>query len=1096
MAFQPVDPRTDFPTQERVLLDWWARERIPAQYLARNGTAARRWSFLDGPITANNPMGVHHAWGRTYKDLFCRYHTMLGHRQRYQNGFDCQGLWVEVEVEKELGFKTKRDIEGYGIAEFVERCKARVRRFAGVQTQQSVRLGYWMDWDNSYYTMSDENNYSIWLFLKRCWERGLVYKGHDVMPWCPRCSTGISEHEIVTEGYQDVTHLSITARLPLAGRPGEYLLVWTTTPWTLTSNVAVAVHPDLPYVQVKERGGASYYVARDRFEAVTAGRSRVQVVRELAGRDLVGWTYEGPFDGLPAQQGVTHRVIPWTDVSAAEGTGLVHIAPGAGAEDFALGKEHGLPVIAPIDEFGVFVESFGDLAGRHVYEVADPIKDDLERRGLLYRADPYTHRYPMCWRCGSELVFRLVDEWFIAMDSLREPMMAVTRQIAWIPEFGLERELDWLRNMHDWMISKKRYWGLALPIYECKACGTFEVLGSEHELKERAVEGWQAFEGHTPHRPWIDAVKIRCTKCGGVVSRILDVGNPWLDAGIVPYSTMYYREDRAKWREWFPADFITEAFPGQYRNWFYSMLVMSTVLEDRPPFLTCLGHAMVRDETGREMHKSWGNMIEFNDAAERMGADVIRWLYAVQNPAQNVNFGYGPGDDVRRRFILPLWNVYAFFVTYANLDGWTPEGGLGARHGNGAAAQAASAGGRRSPAAELSLLDRWILSRLADVVATVRDRLDVYDVAGAARPIERFVDDLSLWYVRRGRRRYWKSEGDADKQAAYATLYQVLVTMSQVLAPFLPFLSEALYQNLVRSVDASARASVHLCDMPAPDERVRDTALEQAMEQTRHAVYLGRAARNEARLKVRQPLASATVLDRSGTVAARPELAELLKEELNVRDVRFAQGLQDLGRLEVRPRFDLLGPKFGGRITMIADTLRAQGPALVEDTPEGEPYRVRLAGGEEVVLERGEVDVRMRWPEGRAGAGEGGTWVVLDTTVTEELALEGLAREFVHQVQQLRKDAGLDIADRIALYYEGDDRLPGLLRTHGETILREVLAVTASPGVPVDAPLAGKKTVRLDGQTVTLGIAREPAARDADPAAAAGRRGDGPAGTP
>ena len=1049
MAFQPVDPRADFPAQERAISEWWTREGMLARYLARNREAAVRWSFLDGPITANNPMGVHHAWGRTYKDLFCRYHTMLGHRQRYQNGFDCQGLWVEVEVEKELGFKSKRDIEQYGIAEFVERCKARVLRFAGVQTQQSIRLGYWMDWDNSYYTMSDENNYSIWLFLKRCWERGLVYKGHDVMPWCPRCSTGISEHEIVTEGYQEVTHLSITARLPLIGRPGEHLLVWTTTPWTLTSNVAVAVHPDLTYVQVTERSGASYYVAKDRLEAVTAGRPKVSVVRELPGRDLVGWTYEGPFDGLPAQQGVTHRVIPWTEVSAAEGTGLVHIAPGCGAEDFALGKEHGLAVLAPIDEFGIFTESFGSLTGRHVYEVASLIKDDLEQRGLLYRADDHTHRYPMCWRCGSELVFRLVDEWFIAMDSLREPMMAVTRQITWIPEFGLERELDWLRNMHDWMISKKRYWGLALPIFECKACGVFEVIGSEHELRSRAVEGWDTFEGHTPHRPWIDAVKIRCQKCGAVVSRILDVGNPWLDAGIVPYSTMFYRQDPAKWRDWFPADFITEAFPGQYRNWFYSMLVMSTVLENRPPFLTCLGHAMVRDETGREMHKSWGNMIEFNDAAERMGADVIRWLYAMQNPAQNVNFGYGPGDEVRRRFILPLWNVYAFFVTYANLDGWTPGAGAGAP----------------------SLLDRWIRSRLADVIATVRSRLDAYDVAGAARPIERFVDDLSLWYVRRGRRRYWKSEVDADKQAAYETLYRVLVTLSRVLAPFLPFLTEALYQNLVRSVDAGAPASVHLCAMPVPDEAARDPELEQGMQQTRHFVYLGRAARNEARIKVRQPLASAALLDRSGTVAGRAELIELLKDELNVRAVRFAGSLGNLGRLEVRPRFDLLGPKFGGRITAIADALRTQGQTLVEQTPEGEPYRVRMANGEEVVLERAEVDVRMRWREGRAGAGEGGAWVVLDTTVTEDLAREGLARELIHQVQQMRKEAGLEIADRITLYYEGDDRLPAVLRLHGDSILREVLAVSAVAGVPAGA--AHTKSVRLDSQTVTLGIARQ-----------------------
>ncbi len=1079
MPFQPVDTKVDFPALERALLAWWEGEEMLSKYLTRNALADARWSFLDGPITANNPMGVHHAWGRTYKDLFCRYHTMLGQRQRYQNGFDCQGLWVEVEVEKELGFKSKRDIEQYGIARFVERCKARVRHYARIQTQQSLRLGYWMDWDHSYYTMSDENNYCIWLFLKRCWERGLLYKGHDVMPWCPRCSTGISEHEIVTEGYQEVTHLSLVASLPLVGRPGEYLLVWTTTPWTLTSNVAVAVHPDLTYVQVRERDGKTYYLARDRLESVMHENARPHVVRELPGSALVGWTYEGPFDDLPAQHGVTHRVVPWQNVSATEGTGLVHIAPGCGAEDFALGGEHGLPVLAPIDEFGVFTEAYDWLSGRHVYDVAVPIKEYLEQRGLLYRADDHTHRYPMCWRCGSELVFRLVDEWFISMDPLREPMMAVTRQIRWIPEFGLERELDWLRNMHDWMISKKRYWGLALPIYECAACGSFEVIGSEHELEERAVAGWEAFAGHTPHRPWIDAVKIRCAKCGAVVSRILDVGNPWLDAGIVPYSTMGYRQDPAAWREWFPADFITEAFPGQYRNWFYSMLVMSTVLENREPYRVCLGHAMVRDEQGREMHKSWGNMIEFNDAAERMGADVVRWLYAVQSPAQNVNFGYGPGDEVRRRFILPLWNVYAFFVTYANLDGWPllPQGG--------------TLSGVGIPRVERGLLDRWILSRLAGLVQTVRERLDDYDPAGAARPIERFVEDLSLWYVRRGRRRYWKSEADADKQAAYHTLYEVLVALCKLLAPFVPFLAETLYQNLVRSVDQAAPESVHLCDMPKEDAGARDPELEAATEQARQLVSLGRAARNDARLRVRQPLAAATMVDRSGLVAQLPELVEHVRDELNVKTVQFVDSPRSLGRLEVRPRFDLLGPKFGGRITEIVEALRAHGEVLVEQTPEGEPYRLRLASGEEVVLERAEVDVRMHWRQGLVGAGEGGRWVVLETVLSEDLVGEGFARELVHQIQQMRKEAGLEIADRITLYYEGDAHLAEVLRAHRDYVLREVLAAEAHPGVPPHAESVHLKTLRFGGREIRLGIAE---ARERTPRAVP--RTTGPADPP
>ncbi|MGH2405353.1 MAG: isoleucine--tRNA ligase, partial [bacterium] len=797
--FAPVPTKMDFPRLEREIGAWWRERDILEQYLRRNERSPRRFSFLDGPITANGPMGIHHAWGRTYKDLFCRYNTMRGLRQRYQNGFDGQGLWVEVEVERELGFSNKRDIEVYGIAPFVEQCKARVRRFADRITEQSLRLGQWMDWDDSYHTLADENNYMIWHFLKRCRERGMIYKGHDSMPWCPRCGTGISEHEIVTEGYREVTHPGLTVRLPLVDQPGRSLLVWTTTPWTLTSNVAAAVHPELTYVRVRQ-GNEELFLCESTLGML---KGPYTVVESLPGSALVGWQYRGPFDDLPAQAGVEHRVIPWKDVSAEEGTGIVHIAPGAGAEDFALGKEFSLPVLAPLDEFGVFVSGFGEFEGRSVAQVAGPIESRLAERGLLYRSEPYTHRYPVCWRCGTELVFRVVDEWFIAMDPVREPMTHITRQIRWIPEFGLDRELDWLRNMHDWMISKKRYYGLALPIYECAACGSFEVIGSKEELKARAVEGWEAFEGHSPHRPWVDAVKIRCATCGEVVPRIPDTGNPWLDAGIVPFSTLIdpstgkvsYIDDRRYWREWFPADFITEAFPGQYRNWFYSLLVMSTVLENRPPFEVCLGHATVFGEDGREMHKSWGNAIEFDEAAERIGADVIRWVYATQNPAANVNFGYGPADEVRRRFVLPWWNVYAFFVTYAALEPLDFSALVA------------------SPP-PLRLLDRWILSRLDRLVATIRERLDDFDPAGASRPAEAFIDDLSTWYVRRSRRRFWKSGDDADKRAAYSTLYEVLRTLTQALAPFVPFLTEAIYQNVVRVLEPGAPESVHLCVFP------------------------------------------------------------------------------------------------------------------------------------------------------------------------------------------------------------------------------------------------------------------------------------------
>jgi len=1075
---------------EREVLAWWERERILQQYLRRNEASPRRWSFLDGPITANNPMGVHHAWGRTYKDLFQRYKTMCGFRQRYQNGFDCQGLWVEVEVEKDLGFTSKRDIEAYGIEPFVNLCKHRVLTFAAIQTQQSWRLGMWMDWNDpedlralaeamrsnpaqlvdypargggrvrqpaeqvvgrlgdpelggSYFTFSDENNYQIWGFLRRCHERGLIYKGHDVMPWCPRCATGISEHEIATEGYQELTHPGVVVRLPLVDRPGQALLVWTTTPWTLTSNVAAAVHPGLTYVRVRQ-GDEELYLEEG---AVGILRGGYTVVERLPGAQLVGWRYHGPFDDLPPQRGVAHRVIPWADVTAAEGTGIVHIAPGCGAEDFALSREHGLPVIAPVDEHGVFLPAFDWLAGLRTDEAAGPIIDRLARAGRLYRVDQYTHRYPVCWRCGSELIFRLVDEWFIRMAPVREALMAVTRRIRWIPAFGLDRELDWLRNMHDWMISKKRYWGLALPIYECPACGRVEVIGAREELRARAVQGWEAFEGHSPHRPWVDAVKIRCARCGTVVSRIPDVGNPWLDAGIVSMSTLRAGSEPEYWRQWFPADFITESFPGQYRNWFYSLLVMSTVLAGQEPFRTCLGYASVRDEQGREMHKSRGNAIEFNEAADRAGVDVMRWLYCTQNPAANLNFGYGVLDETRRRFVIPLWNVYAFFVTYANLERFAVAELL-----------------RTPPRPDA--LDRWLLSRLQRLVATARDRLDAYDPPGAARPIEQFVDDLSNWYVRRSRRRFWKSEDDEDKRAAYATLYRALRTLVLLLAPFTPFLCERIYQDLVRVVEPQAPRSVHLCDYPAPEAALVDEELEAAMEAVRTLVALGRAARGHARIKVRQPLPAVWLVTRSRALRARPELLAVLADELNVKAVRFAEDPGRYVTFEVKPRFDVLGPKYGAAVQAIARAVRTLDPAAALRALEHDGHLTLAIDGREVVLSRDELEARMHETRGYAAEGAGGEFAILETALTPELILEGQARELVHQVQTLRKEGDLAVDRRIVLHYEGP--LEDVLRAHRDYIMRETLAAEIRSGLP--ASVAARE-VRLDGVPVRLGIA-------------------------
>ena len=1056
--FKTVDSKVDFSALEREVFDWWRENGIVGKYLSANDGSDERFSFIDGPITANNPMGVHHAWGRTYKDLYQRYKTMRGYRQRYQNGFDGQGLWIEVEVEKELGFKSKRDIEAYGIDRFVERCKERVRKFSQIQTDQSIRLGYWMDWDNSYHTMSDENNYTIWHFLKRCHERGWLYQGTDVMPWCPRCGTGLSEHEIVTEGYQEVVHPGLYIRFPVKGRPDESLLVWTTTPWTLTANTAAAVHPELTYLKVRAAalgdGGGSevLYLAKGLQPLI---RDEHEVLEELPGRDLVGLRYDGPFDELPAQEGVDHRVIAWDEVNESEGTGIVHIAPGAGKEDFALGREEGLSTIAPLDEFGDYVDGFDWLTGRNVYEVNEAVYDSLKEKGVFYRLESYSHRYPFCWRCSSELVFRLVEEWFISMDELRETIAAVTKKIRWIPSFGLERELDWLKNMDDWMISKKRYWGLALPIYKCE-CGHFDVIGSEDELETRAVEGWDEFEGNSPHRPWVDAVKIACAECGAPVSRIRDVGNPWLDAGIVPYSTLGYRHDRKSWRSWFPADWISESFPGQFRNWFYSLLTMSTVLENQEPFRTVFSYALMRDEKGEEMHKSKGNAIWFDDAAEEMGVDAMRWLYTRHNPAANLNFGYGVAADVRRRFLIPLWNVYSFFVTYARIDGYDP------------------ARATTPPVESRAKLDRWIISELNSLTADVTESLEAYECDLVARRIEDFVEYLSNWYVRRSRRRFWKSgllgpssgAVDEDKLSAYTTLYECLTTLVKLAAPFIPFVTESMYQNLVRS-PGLGRESVHLDSWPVADASKVDRSLAEAIRLAMRVSSLGRAARSRAGIKVRQPLSTAFVkLKAPDEADLLTQVTDQVLEELNLKALDSLTDEADVTELRVQPNLPVLGPRYGPRVAEIRAGLSAADPRRV--------YRT-VAAGESVeidgyVLGPDDVIVSSTDRPGYSVASEGGYTVAISTDVSPELAAEGLARELVHRLQNMRRSAGFDIADRIVTYYDAPADLAAVFETHGRYILRETLSNRLIESAAPEG--AHSETHQIDRRAVQLGVER------------------------
>jgi isoleucyl-tRNA synthetase len=671
-VFKALPQYPDHPALEVDILDWWEETRIFDRLRERN-RGGPHWSFFDGPKTANTTagLGVHHLWGRTYKDVFQRYKALQGFDQRYQNGFDCQGLWVEVKVERDLGLNSKREIEEYGLDSFADRCRELVAESARVITQQSIRLGQWMDWGNDYYTFSDTNIEYIWRFLKTLHDRGSLYQGHRSTEWCPRCGTSISQHELSqSDVYRDKSDPSLFVRFPLHGRDRESLVVWTTTPWTLPANVAAAVNPEAEY----GRRDTGEWVAVQRFPDDT-------FLERVRGSQLVGLEYDGPYDHFAAAKEIVHHVIPWDEVSLDEGTGIVHIAPGAGTEDFELSKVHDLPVLIPVDESGRFLPEYGWLHGTSTGDAADQIVGDLRERGLLEHSDTYVHRYPHCWRCETPLIFRVVDDWFIAVEELRPKLLDANASVKWTPAFYGKRMDDWLRNLGDWNISRKRYYGLPLPIYPC-SCGRVNVIGSKAELEERATAGLEQLQ--ELHRPWVDKVTIRCDSCGEEVTRVPEVGDVWLDAGIVPFSTLGWQNpewitegyatgaakgltradlpDHAYWEKWFPAHWVTE-MREQIRLWFYSLLFMSVVLDGRAPYQEVLGHEDVRDEHGHEMHGSRGNTIEAQEALSRMGADVMRWMYCEQAPTQGVKFGYTAAGEIKRR-LLTLWNSVKFFDDY------------------------------------------------------------------------------------------------------------------------------------------------------------------------------------------------------------------------------------------------------------------------------------------------------------------------------------------------------------------------------------------------------------------------------------------------
>jgi isoleucyl-tRNA synthetase len=1027
-VFEPVAQHPDHDALEQRILAWWD-ENSTFEKLRKKNAGAEPFSFIDGPVTANKTLGVHTAWGRTLKDVIQRYHAAQGRDLRYQNGFDCQGLWIEVGVEKELGLNSKKEIEEFGLEEFARRCRDKVAWSVEELRRGSRRLGMWMDWDNDYLTFADNNIDYIWRFLATLHERGWLYLGHRSTEWCPRCGTSISQHEITGQSgvYQEKVDPSLSVRLPLSDRPGEALVIWTTTPWTLPANVAAAVHPDFEYG--KRPNGD--WVAVERF-------GEEEFAEKKRGNDLVGWPFRAPFEDLPATEGVEHRVIPWDEVTTDQGTGVVHIAPGAGSEDFELGRVHGLEVLIPVDGTGRFYDDYGWLAGMSTTEASQPIIDSLEEKGLLVEAGEYVHSYPHCWRCDTPLIFRVADDWYISVDDIRQPLKDANASVKWTPPYMGKLMEDWLNNMGDWNISRRRYYGLPLPFYPCE-CGELTVIGSKVQLEELATAGFDQLE--ELRRPWIDRVTIRCEHCGNTdLTRVEEVGDVWLDAGIVPFSTLGWKNDdwvpggnatgaargltnadlgdHANWEKWFPAHWVSE-MREQVRLWFYSQLFMSVALVGRAPFRTVLGYEKMLAEDGREMHGSWGNLIGAEEAFERMGADVMRWMYCAHPPDRNLLFGYDGAYEVRRR-LLTLWNSARFLVDYGNIEGFTPtysdlEGSLGD--------------------IELATTDRWLLARAGRAIEETTKGYDRQRTDEVVTSFESYLDDLSNWYIRRSRRRFY----DFD-DAAFRTLWVGLVTGIRIIAPVMPFLTEQLWSTLVSGPLPDAPESVHLAGWPVPPAIV-DHDLLAEMAAVRQVVEAGRRARMEANIKLRQPLRRAIV--RGADLAA--SYAGEISEELRVKVVSFDE--ETTVEVTVKPNFGVAGPRLGAKIKEVAaalsrgdfEELADGGVAVAGETLS--PDEIQRT--EKVVLEDWVV------------AHDGKVSVAIDPALDEELILEGRALELIRALNEQRKQEDLALTDRIVL------RLPvehaDLVEPYRDWIAGEVLATSieiddslGSPAMNID----------------------------------------------
>lgn len=1039
--YRKVSADLSFVDREKSIVEFWKKNDIFEKSIEhRDG--CERFTFYDGPPTANGKPHIGHVLTRAIKDLIPRYRTMKGYKVLRKAGWDTHGLPVELEVEKALGISGKPEIEKFGIEDFIKKCKASVFTYQSEWEEMSDRVGFWADMENPYVTYHNDYIESVWWALRQIWDKGLLYKGHKIMPYCPRCGTSLSSHE-VAQGYKDVKENSLIAKFKVLGKDNEYILAWTTTPWTLPSNLALCVNPHEKYVRFTIEGDENntvYIMAEALIKSVFGEDAKANILNEYTGEELKGTEYE-PLYSFVKPDKKAYYVIADDYVTMEDGTGVVHTAPAFGEDDARVCKANGLPFINLVDHQGNFVKETGEWAGTFVKDADKLVIRDLKERNLCFAVIPFEHSYPFCWRCDTPLLYYACDTWFIEMTKVRDRLLANNETVNWMPDnikhgrFG-----NFLENIIDWGLSRTRYWGTPLPIWECE-CGHRHVVGSIAELKEMGINCPDDIE---LHKPYVDNIKLRCEKCGGEMKRVPEVIDCWFDSGSMPFAQLHYPfENKEAFEQNFPADFISEAID-QTRGWFYTLMAISTLLFDKSPYknVVVLGH--VQDEKGIKMSKHKGNVIAPMDILNDQGSDAVRWyFYSNSAPWLPNRFSAKNVSEAQRKFLGTLWNTYCFYVLYANIDEFDPT---------------------KYNLCDLNLtvMDKWILSKLNNVVKTVDDYLNEYKITEATRAMNEFVDELSNWYVRRSRSRFWASELTDDKICAYMTLYTVLVEFAKVSAPFIPFMTEEIYQNLVRSVDENALESIHMCDFPKYDEKYNFAEIEQEMDAIRKVVILGRAARNEANIKNRQPL-SKLFIQTDNKINA--DYVNIILEELNIKDVELTKDASGFISYNFKPQMRTMGPKYGKLMRPIFDEIANMDGAEVMETLNSDKPLCLNVQGTDVEVFKDDVLIDTQQKDGFVSASDAGFTVVLDTNLTDELIEEGFVREIISKIQTMRKDSGFEVTDRISVVFDGSEKIEKIFAVNDAEIKSQTLADSIDAGDVKDG-----KNWNVNGEKVDIAI--------------------------